>query len=61
MSQSQENPNDAVPEKKGWLQNLLRVRTLEPSKESHSMQLSSKETVYEIQCEYISSFFPLTL
>ncbi|XP_025090888.1 protein NipSnap-like isoform X2 [Pomacea canaliculata] len=36
-------------EKKGWFQNILRVRTLEPSKESHSMQLSSKETVYEIQ------------
>ncbi|KAK7487907.1 hypothetical protein BaRGS_00020808 [Batillaria attramentaria] len=35
--------------KGGWLKNFMRVRTLEPSKESHSMQLSSKETVYEIQ------------
>ncbi|XP_046550104.1 protein NipSnap-like isoform X1 [Haliotis rubra] len=36
-------------ERRGWLKNLLRVRTLPTSSESHSSQLSSKETVYEIQ------------
>ncbi|KAK6191292.1 hypothetical protein SNE40_003020 [Patella caerulea] len=40
---------DENASKPGWLTNLLRVRTLEPSKESHSSQLSSKEIVYEIQ------------
>ncbi|KAJ8312108.1 hypothetical protein KUTeg_009481 [Tegillarca granosa] len=34
---------------RGWLKNLLPVRTIQPSKESHSSRLSSKETVYEIQ------------
>ncbi|KAL8576122.1 hypothetical protein ACOMHN_001472 [Nucella lapillus] len=46
QSQTQSEPEE---KKKSWLTNLLRVRTLEPSRESHSMQLSSKETVYEIQ------------
>ncbi|XP_050408010.1 protein NipSnap isoform X2 [Patella vulgata] len=40
---------DENASKPGWFTNLLRVRTLEPSKESHSSQLSSKEIVYEIQ------------
>ncbi|ESO97698.1 hypothetical protein LOTGIDRAFT_104108 [Lottia gigantea] len=35
--------------KAGWLKSILPIRTLEPSKESHSSQLSSKEIVYEIQ------------
>ncbi|XP_076452278.1 protein NipSnap-like [Babylonia areolata] len=47
MSLQTESDNDR--EKRGWLKNLMKVRTLEPSKESHSAQLSSKETVYEIQ------------
>ncbi|XP_041347861.1 protein NipSnap-like [Gigantopelta aegis] len=38
-----------VVEKKGWFKNLLRVRTIPTSSESHSSQLSDKEVVYEIQ------------
>lgn len=41
----------------GFFKNLLRVRTLNPTKESHSSLLSSKETVYEIQCKYMYYFF----
>lgn len=41
---------------RGWLKNLLPVRTIQPSKESHSSRLSSKETVYEIQCKLINLF-----
>ncbi|XP_076435171.1 protein NipSnap-like isoform X2 [Babylonia areolata] len=50
---------EGEPEEKkaGWLTNLLRVRTLEPSRESHSMQLSSKETVYEIQFHAVKPEF----
>ena len=40
-------------EKRGWLKDFLRVRTLEPSRESHSMQLSTKQTVYELQCKLV--------
>lgn len=36
-------------ESRGWLKNLLRVRTLPTTSESHSSQLSSKETVNELQ------------
>ena len=36
-------------EGRGWLKSLLRVRTLPTSSESHSSQLSSKETVNELQ------------
>ncbi|KAK7088707.1 protein NipSnap-like isoform X1 [Littorina saxatilis] len=53
QEQDSEDENKAAgsgdEKKRGWLTNLLSVRTLEPSRESHSMQLSSKETVYEIQ------------
>ena len=41
--------DDSESSKGGFLRNLLRVRTLNPSKESHSSLLSTKETVYEIQ------------
>ncbi|XP_064612200.1 protein NipSnap-like isoform X1 [Liolophura sinensis] len=40
---------EPAPESGGWLKNLLNVRTLTPSKESHSSKLASKETVYELQ------------
>ncbi|GAB1604580.1 protein NipSnap-like [Argonauta hians] len=36
-------------ESRSWLKNLLKVRTLPTTSESHSSQLSSKETVNELQ------------
>ena len=49
-----EQKEDAAPEQKGeqkpgWFKNLLSVRTLPPSKESHSTVLSKKEILYELQ------------
>ncbi|CAC5421467.1 unnamed protein product [Mytilus coruscus] len=41
----------------GFFKNLLRVRTLKPTKESHSSLLSSKETVYEIQFHAVKPEF----
>lgn len=34
--------------KKGWLSKILNVRTIPPSKESHSSQLSNKDTLFEV-------------
>lgn len=52
--QQEENENTKSG---GFLRNLLRVRTLNPSKESHSSQLSSKETVYELQFHAVKPEF----
>jgi len=40
--------------KSGWLSRML-VRSIDPGRESHSTQLSDKDTVYELQ----SRFFKL--
>ena len=37
------------PSKEGWLRRLLPVRNIDPGHQSHSQQLSDKESVYELQ------------
>lgn len=49
VSQQSQHADNVDSEGKGWFKNLLRVRTLPTSSESHSSQLSTKETVNELQ------------
>ncbi|XP_060072727.1 protein NipSnap-like [Ylistrum balloti] len=49
LSTSHTLQTDSDSNSKGWLKNILPVRTLPASKESHSSLLSNKETVYEMQ------------
>ena len=53
LQKEEEKDKVPVPEQKpGFFKNLLKVRTLQPSKESHSAVLSKKEVLYELQCKY---------
>ncbi|XP_033749041.1 protein NipSnap-like isoform X2 [Pecten maximus] len=49
LSTSHRLQTDEDSNPKSWLKNILPVRTLPASKESHSSLLSNKETVYEMQ------------
>ena len=52
MSESTVPNDEAKDDKKaGWLSRML-VRRIDPGRESHSTQLSDKDTVYELQSMY---------
>ena len=51
MSENTPSDDGKDDKKSGWLSRML-VRSIDPGRESHSTQLSDKDTVYELQSVY---------